>query len=103
MSECRTTALREYAGRWIKEDQKALLIPQIGEGLLARMAIDACDEIDELKQRLAAAEAQLSIASHFCDIRQCRGCDGYYPHGYVCACGEDNSYEPEAQSAGGEG
>jgi hypothetical protein len=40
--------LREYAGRWIKGGEGSLLIPQIGEGLLARMLLDACDEIERL-------------------------------------------------------
>jgi hypothetical protein len=55
-------SLREYAGRWINE---SLLIPQIGEGVLARMAIEACDEIESLRTRLAAAKALLREA---CDV-----------------------------------
>lgn len=38
---------------------------------------------------------RLDVASHFCDIRKCVKCKGYYADGYVCSCGYDSSGENE--------
>lgn len=45
----------------------------------------------QMEEQISDLEKQLAVAQHFCQIRKCRACDGYYPNGYVCQCGEDNS------------
>ena len=60
---------------------------EAAESQLRRGVAHAQERVD-LLARLAAADRVVSV-------RKCRGCDGYYPVGYVCACGEDNSCDPE--------
>lgn len=47
--------------------------------------------VAELEKENRQLRAALSVASGFVNVRKCRSCDGYYPDGYVCSCGRDNS------------
>ena len=62
---------------------------------------DALEEIERLRKSIHSFESMLSVASHFCHIRKCLNCDGYYPEGYLCSCGWDTS-EWTAKAAGGD-
>ena len=48
----------------------------------------------KIVETITTLQAKLSVTLAFCEVSKCRGCDGYYPLGYVCECGEDNSVNP---------
>ena len=52
-------------------------------------------EIELLRENIDNLCGRLDVASHFCDIRKCVKCKGYYADGYVCSCGYDSSGENE--------
>jgi hypothetical protein len=57
-------------------------------------ALNAQDkEIARLREEIADLRGQISALSMFSPgLHRCKSCKGYYPSGYVCGCGRDNSY-----------
>lgn len=63
---------------------------------------NVAEERRKLEARVAELEAEnkklrqgLSVASAFCDLRECKSCHKFFAMGYVCSCGRDNSYTDE--------
>ena len=70
-------------------------------GELWQQCKEQAAEIERLQNRLRDLAKMLTVASHFCTIRKCMNCDGYYAKGYLCSCGWDSS-RSVAKAAGGD-
>jgi predicted PP-loop superfamily ATPase len=63
--------------------EKKLLIKNIGE--------EECNLIVELQEQVIEMQSKISALSLFGRAKICKKCKEYYPYGYVCKCGQDNS------------
>lgn len=48
--------------------------------------------IEELKQEIESLRGKVGALQSFGSAAICKSCKKWYPVGYVCYCGRDNSY-----------
>lgn len=51
--------------------------------------------IEEMKTEIKSLRGKVSALQSFGSAAVCKSCGEWYPNGYVCSCGRDNSYSDE--------